>query len=352
MPVQSRPAAVLAALATVARPGLNVVGTRALNSTGTSFDVVSVVDGTGARWIVRAPRHDAAGATLEGEVALLEGLAEAVEGGLLPFEVPQPQGFAPLPEGGRAVIYPELVGSALPIASLSSNSVLLQAVAETIAAIHNLPHAVVANADLPVYDADGYRQRRLAEVDEAAGTGHLPRGLLHRWEEALEDVNLWRFAPTCVHGDLAADHVIVDGDQVVGIVDWSAARVADPADDLAWLLPQLPAPQADDLIEHYRRGRGNNLDDGLLARTRLAGELAMARWLMHGVRMRSNDLIEDAIAMLDELAATLDQVPPIAHVGPPSLPPASGSAGEHAHRGRPLPNPDDSPTTELPVHQR
>ena len=316
MPEQPRTALALAALATVAKPGLDVVATQPPREPGADYDVIGIVDGEGRRWIVRSPRHAAAGAEMEGEVALLGELADAVDRGLLPFDVPRPAGFAPLPEGGRAMIYPELVGRPLDAAALTPRSPLLRDLARAIGALHELSGAVVRTAGLPDYDADGYRLRRLAELDEAARTGHLPARLLRRWEHALEDVSLWRFATTPVHGDLASEHVIVDGGTVVGFVDWSDARVADPADDLAWLLAQTTPETADALMSHYAATRDGGIDDAFEARTRLAGEFAVARWLMHGVRIRSDEVIEDAIDMLRELDESLADAPPIARAEP------------------------------------
>ena len=99
-------------------------------------------------------------------------------------------------------------------------------------------------AGLPSYDADTYRTRRLSELDRAAATGHVPTGLLARWEAALEDVSLWRFAPTPTHGDLAGEQVLAvfedDEDASTGRVraftGWEDAKVADPADDFAALV--------------------------------------------------------------------------------------------------------------------
>ena len=382
MPEQPRTAFALAALATLARPGLDVVATQPSREPGADFDVVGLVDSGGRRWIVRSPRHPAAGAEMEGEVALLGELADSVDRGLLPFDVPRPVGFAPLPEGGRAMLYPELVGRPLAAGSLTPGSPLLRGLARAIAALHGLSGAVVRTAGLPDYDADSYRQRRLAELDEAARTGHLPARLLRRWEHALEDVSLWRFATTPVHGDLANEHVIVDGDEVAGIVDWSEARVADPADDLAWLLAQLTPETGDALMTHYAAARDGGVDDAFDARATLAGELAVARWLMHGVRIRSDEVIEDAIDMLRELDHALVDAPPIATAVPvlepvatevpgaaiavePAPPPtfAPGGQPDEPDDARPLvevadepadeaqalmPDPDEAPTTELP----
>lgn len=291
--------------------------------------------------MVRAPKHDAAGAAMEGEIGLLEGLANAVDDGLLPFDVPRPAGFAPLPEGGRAMVYPELIGSPVPPSALHRPAAL-GPLAEAIAALHNLPIEVVQRTDLPVYDAEGYRARRLAEVDEAARTGHLPGRLLRRWEQALEDVTLWRFGATCVHGDLAAEHVIVDGDRVVGIIDWADARVADPADDLAWLLTQSSSANATVILDRYASIRHGGADETLAARARLAGELALVRWLMHGVRVRSDEIIEDAIDMLRDLDSAVADADPIGRQAEPDL----TAAPEQ------MPEPDNAPTAELPLDER
>src|SRR5690606_14783787 len=139
------------------------------------------------------------------------------------------------------------------------------------------PGSVVRTAGLPDYDAESYRRRRLSEVDEAARTGHLPARLLRRWEHALEDVSLWRFPTTPVHGDLTEEHVLVDGRDVVGIIDWSEARVADPADDLAWLLAVTSPAACEAVINHYAQARTGTVDDAFDARATLASELAVAR---------------------------------------------------------------------------
>lgn len=370
MPEQPRTPFALAALATAAHPGLDVVATQPPREPGADFDVVGIVDAEGRRWIVRAPRHDTAGAEMEGEVALLGELADAVDRGLLPFDVPRPAGFAPLPEGGRAMLYRELVGHRLDPAALTPASALLAHLVASIGALHELPGAIVRTAGLPDYDSDGYRQRRLAELDEAARSGHLPARLMRRWEQALEDVGLWRFATTPVHGDLAPEHVLVDAGAVVGIVDWSDARVADPADDLAWLLAQIPVDSADTVMELYGRARDGGVDDALEARATLAGELAVARWLMHGIRVRSDEVIEDAITMLRELDEAVADAPAIGRTEPvlSELPPflasppvfePRGEAGLVADLETAAPEPGDgsalgasdpdSPTTELPV---
>lgn len=301
-PVPRSPLA-LAALATVAVPGLDAFDVRRPEHPGNDFDVAVVIDATRARWVVRAPVHAAAGAALEAEVALLDAIAPAVDDGTLPFDVPRPAGFAHLPEGGRAVVYPEVAGTALRLETLGHGPGLSASLGRAIAALHELPTAVVETAGLPAYDAEAYRQRRLAEIDEAARTGLVPPTLLRRWERSLEDVALWRFRPTVVHGDLTAEHVLVRDGAVSGILDWGDAKVADPADDLAWLLVAAPQEAVDSIMEAYQLRRTELTDPHLADRALLAGELALARWLLFGVRSENAAVVADAVEMLAELDA-------------------------------------------------
>ncbi|WP_342741435.1 macrolide 2'-phosphotransferase [Ruania alba] len=316
MPETSRSPLALAALATVAIPGMDVIATRPPRNPGADFDVVGVLDSARRRWIVRAPRRASAGAALEAEVALLGVLGAAVDSGALRFDVPRPAGFAPLPEGGRAMVYPELLGQPLAVDRLAHGPGLAAQVGRAIASLHEIDGATLAEVGLPAYDADSYRRRRLAEVDEAAATGYVPAALLRRWEHALEDVALWRFRATPVHGDLAAEHVLVADDAVTGVLDWSDARVADPADDLAWLLSSAPEESLDSILEAYALARTETADEHLADRAVLAGELAVVRWLMHGVRVRDGQVVDEAITMLSQLADDVADAGPIGRTEP------------------------------------
>ncbi|WP_024287128.1 phosphotransferase [Cellulomonas sp. KRMCY2] len=291
----------LAALATVAVTGLDAYDVRRPTHSGVGVDTAIVVDAAGGRWVVQAPQDATAGAALEAEVALLAALAVHVDAGRLPFDVPRAAGFAHLPEGGRAVVHRQLPGHPLQLELLGPGPGLAAAVGRAIAALHELPHATIEDAGLPVYEAEAYRRRRLSEVDEAARTGHVPATLLRRWEHALEDVALWRFQPTVVHGDLSTDHVLCSRTAPTGILGWSEAKVADPADDLAWLLVAAPHEAVDPILEAYNLRRTELTDRHLADRALLAGELALARWLLHGVRADDAAIIDDATAMLVEL---------------------------------------------------
>jgi aminoglycoside phosphotransferase (APT) family kinase protein len=291
----------LAALASAAVPGLDPVAVGAPDVAGMDFDVAVVTDDRQRRWVVRAPRRAAASAVLDVERSLLPLLA-----GRLPVPVPRPAGYVALPGGGQAVVYRYLEGEPLDPASLTPGPGLAAHVGQVLAALHDTPPDLLEDTGLPSYDAEEYRRRRLAEVDRAATTGAVPTSLLSRWEKALEQVAQWRFAATLVHGDLSGEHVLVDGERVSGIVDWDEARIADPADDLAFLTVGASAPVVDTVLEAYSQARAEPPDRHLLARAGLAAELALARWLLGGVDADDAAVVAAASTALRGLAERLD----------------------------------------------
>jgi len=300
----------------VAVPGLDVYDVLRSPLADADFDVVIVKDATGQRWMVRAPRRAAAGAALEAEMGVLRALTRAREAGLIEFEVARPAGAATIAgeSGGRAVVYSDIQGSPLVLAAVEPGPGLAASIGRTIAQIHELPTTLVEDQGLPSYTAEEYRQRRLAELDAGAQTGLVPPRLADRWEQQLENISWWRFEPTVVHGDMGEHQLMVREGIVTGVLDWMDTRVADPADDLSWLVAAAPEDVLDSVMEAYTMGRRELRDPHLLDRARLASELALLRWLMYGVRTENADVIEDGRGMLADLEALLfdseDEAPP------------------------------------------
>jgi aminoglycoside phosphotransferase (APT) family kinase protein len=112
-----------------------------------------------------------------------------------------------------------------------------------------------------------------------------------------------------VHGDLIEENILVDEDDVTGVLGWGEARVADPADDLAWLVSSCREDVYDSVFEAYALGRREAPDPHLTRRARLAGELAFTRWLLHGIAVDDDAIVTDAVGMLEDLAMTVENSP-------------------------------------------
>ena len=291
----------LAAVATAAVPGLTPTAVSSAPDDPADFDSALLQDTEGKRWRVRSPRHAEASARLETEFLVLRAFTPGIRAEL-PFLMPTVAGT--VRQGTLSTfVYSHLSGATRSVEDLSDGSAALaKEVGAALAAIHDLPHSLVSNADLPSYTPNEFRQRRLNELDQAATTGKIPPLLLRRWEHALEDVSLWRFNPSVVHGDLHEDNLLVDGERVTAVTGWTDLRIGDPADDMAWLVASNDQDFVDTVISHYSSSRREAPDAHLLRRAALSAEFALAQYLVKGLAAGNQDMTDEAESMLAVLA--------------------------------------------------
>ena len=297
----------LAALASAAVPALALTGVAGSPDDAADFDSALLVDDAGKQWRVRSPKHVEASMRLETELLVLRAFVPGVRAEL-PFALPYVAGT--VRQGQLCTfVYSHLPGSTRDIDELSGGGAELAAdIGRTMAAIHALPQALVNNADLPSYTANEFRQRKLNELDQAATTGKIPATLLRRWEHALEDVALWRFSPTVVHGDLHEDNLLVSGGRISAVNGWTDLRIGDPADDFAWLIAANNSDFTDTVHNAYIEARPDAVDPHLIRRAALSAEFALAQWLVRGIAAENRSMVEEAEEMLATLEADiLDQ---------------------------------------------
>ncbi|XAS70865.1 macrolide 2'-phosphotransferase [Micrococcaceae bacterium Sec5.1] len=296
----------LAAVATAAVPGLAPTATAYSPDDDADFDSALLLDAEGKRWRVRSPRHPEASTRLETEFMVLRAFAPAIRAEL-PFHVPTVAGT--VRQGALTTfVYAHLQGSTLSIDELSAGSpALARDIGNALAAIHDLPLALVNNADLPSYSANEFRQRKLNELDQAATTGRIPAILLRRWEHALEDVALWRFNPSVVHGDLHEDNLMVQDDTVTALTGWTDLRIGDPADDFAWLVASNESSFVEAVLSRYTEARRDTPDAHLLRRAALLAEFALAQYLVKAMAVGHEDMTSEAVSMLQSLADDIQE---------------------------------------------
>ncbi|WP_255770092.1 macrolide 2'-phosphotransferase [Pseudarthrobacter sulfonivorans] len=326
----------LAAVATAAVPGLTPTAVSSAADDPADFDSALLLDSEGKHWRVRSPRHAEASARLETEFLVLRAFAPAIRAEL-PFLMPTVAGSVRL--GSLSTfVYSHLGGSTRSVEELTAGpEALAREIGTALAAIHDLPHALVSNADLPSYTPNEFRQRRLNELDQAATTGKIPASLLRRWEHAMEDVSLWRFNPSVVHGDLHEDNLLVEGTRVTAVTGWTDLRIGDPADDFAWLVASNEQDFIEAVLAGYTFSRRDAPDQHLLRRAALSAEFALAQYLVKGIAAGDAGMVAEAEGMLETLAADVEeyggqaisleplqgQAPPAA-VASPGLPAAGG----------------------------
>ncbi|WP_425481882.1 phosphotransferase [Arthrobacter yangruifuii] len=290
----------LAAMASAAVPGLSPTGVAGSPDDAADFDAALLIDDAGRRWRVRSPKHLEASMRLETELLVLRTFVPAVRAEL-PFALPYVAGT--VRQGDLCTfVYSHLPGTIRSIDSLVTSGRSVAAdIGRAMAAIHAIPRELVTSADLPSYTANEFRQRRLNELDQAATTGKIPSILLRRWEHALEDVSLWRFKPTVVHGDLHEDNILLSGERVSAVTGWTDLRVGDPADDFAWLVAANDPRLTENVHAAYLASSKDPEDPHLIRRAALSAEFALAQWLVRGVAAENSVMVDEAVEMLGTL---------------------------------------------------
>lgn len=293
----------LAALATAAVAGLDVVSTSPLSTeTSGQFDSALLNTRDGRQLIIRVPTSQEAEREQSSDLVALRALTTGARK-RLPFRVPEFIGQAPI-GGTRGIVYDYIPGRPASLNDLESQTPCSESFGAALAAIHSLPTSIVTEAGLPSLSAADLARAAHTVKERAAATGRVSSELLTRWSLALEDSALWQFQPTVVHGSLGPESFLLNGYDVAGILDWSQFSVGDPAADLYWLSSVSREESAHRVFEHYSSLRAGPVDHQLRKRARLYAELEIAKWLIHGSDLRDAGIVEDATSMLDTLSTT------------------------------------------------
>lgn len=294
----------LAALATVAVPKLRVAGLRPPQYVDELVSVTGIIDVEGNRWTVTSPHDSIGGLEFEDQDALLKRLDKARKADMVPFHVPVPIGFARLKDRTRIIVHNDLGGRFMEDKDFSDPHVLPVSLARALASLHSLPPGIYTGIDLPSYSSQDLRERHLSILDEAAQHTVIPSNLWNRWEHALEDAAMWRFPTVPIHGDLQGTNITVDGGSVRTLSGFTSAHVGDPATDYAWVLAQASDTFLLRFREAYTMTRPH-ADIHVETRAQLISELAIIRWLLHGVHSHDSDIVSQARSMLADLAHDL-----------------------------------------------
>ena len=293
----------LAALATAAVPGLDLVGVEPTGSDDGETASALVTDRRGGMWIVQVPLTTESNAR---QSAALAGLAAITPGvrARLPFAVPTFAGQAPIGDG-RALVYDYVGGRHIAVPDIRPGSTLAISIGHCIAAVHSLPVTVVVDAGLTRLSAADCLRQAVGVVDRAEATGRTPPTLLERWDRILTHGELWQFQPTVINGSLRIESFLAEHEQVTSILDWSELKIADPASDLHWVLAGTDPAVSETVFDSYAISRRVPVDHAFRLRARFYAELELAKWLLHGIDLQDAAIVEDAVSMMDAL---LEQV--------------------------------------------
>lgn len=284
----------LAAQAAAAVPDMQLVKTAPFDLPGVRSALAW--DADGQVWVIEVPETDEAESKqrdrISGAMAIGEGLRAR-----LPFAAPRVIGTTTVE--GRTLS----VGEYLPGARIRPDKIspeIAAAVGQAIAQLHAIPASTLYDQGRPVHSATDAMRKATSIVDRAAKTTLLPKNLLRRWEAAYEDRDLWQFEPIIIHGALHLGAFLTEGTTITGVTGWRELSVGDPARDVAWFTTPHLAERLEPAKTGYLDTR-QEADHRIFQRARFWAELDIARWLLHGIDVRSEPIVDEATQLINEL---------------------------------------------------
>jgi aminoglycoside 2''-phosphotransferase len=289
-----------AAVIQVAFPALFEVAPVSLLGEGWDSVAVETVGGV----VFRFPKREPVAASLSMEARLLPFL----RGHLTP-DIPVPT-YEAAPATGFEwgfMGYAKLPGLALAAEAIDEDNIerLAAAIGHFLAELHRFP-AERARA----LGAPGPRQWKppyvaLSEAVLPALRRQLRLNEFNRvrrwWREYLADERAWDFPATLVHGDLAAEHLLVDDEHrdLLAVIDWGDAAVGDPAIDFVGLMRAYGSEFTWRVVEAYGTS-GARVDGDLLRRVRQLAAVVPFYAVRHalGAEDEAGPTLEEAISEL------------------------------------------------------
>jgi aminoglycoside phosphotransferase (APT) family kinase protein len=249
----------------------------------------SVVFELEGSWIVRVPRRDEVREWLCREARLLPELAS-----VLPVPVPR---FEVLEDSDVFfVAYRRLPGEPLDPATPASLACRL---GELLRSLHGFPRDRALELGVISFDAGSWLERQrvfaercrrqvapLLDPDERRRAKNMFGEFFAEWDQAVETV--------LIHGDLGPAHVLRQGRELTGVIDWSDACVGDSALDLAWALHGTQIEFAVALRESYP------VDEAQFERALYYRRLGPWHEVLFGLERGRPELVESGLAGVRE----------------------------------------------------
>ncbi|MGW9403750.1 macrolide 2'-phosphotransferase [Arthrobacter sp. NPDC055585] len=217
------------------------------NEAGLDYRVAFATEkGKEQKWVLRVPRRPDVAAGQPGERAILDFVRPQLGVAVPDWQIQE----------ADLVAYPLLPGRpGLTVGQGNqpdwhfdpSSAEYLESLAELIASLHSLDTAAAAAAGIRTETPEQVRGYWANALDNALAEFRIDPGLLDGWRRWLDDDGLWPQRTVLTHGELYPAHLLLDeSDRIVSVLDWTTAKVSDPA--LEFMYVQLISPDSFDEV--------------------------------------------------------------------------------------------------------
>lgn len=207
-----------------------------VNEAGLDYRVVMASDATGRKWVLRVPRRADVSEGMAAETRILDLVAPVLaEDGVA---VPDWQVRSP-----ELIAYPALPGA--PGLTLTDTGEpewhmdpaspdYAERLGRLLARLHSITPEQAEAAGVEVRTPARVRQAWRDDVARVSEAFTVSPVLAEAWRAWLEDDTCWPERTVMTHGEIYPAHVLFDEEgTITGVLDWTTARVDDPARDLS-----------------------------------------------------------------------------------------------------------------------
>jgi macrolide phosphotransferase len=239
-----------------ARHGLHLGSDIRLDASGADFVVAHALDDQDRHWVLRSPRRADVLKRARTEHAALQLVHRE-----LPVAVPEWQVFSSeliaylrLPGEPAATIDMEAGGYVWRFDAAAPPAAFLGSLAHTLVSLHTVPRSRAAAVGLPIEEPVQVREQWSRRMVVAREMLEVPDSVWLRWQNWLAEDSYWPSHTVLIHGDLHPPHILIDEEhRVVGLLDWTEARVSDPATDFTLLFATLGREAVETVLRQYQR---------------------------------------------------------------------------------------------------
>lgn len=288
-------------LALAAAHGIDLVPDDVVvNEAGLDYRVVLASDAAGRRWVLRVPRRPDVSDGMAAEVRILD----LVRPSLAAAGVAVPDWRV---RSGDLVAYPALPGSPgltlteakEPLWHMDPASPDYAArLGRLLASLHAVPEAEAAAAGVEVRTPEQVRQAWRDDVARVADGFTVDPARLDGWHAWLADDSCWPDRTVMTHGEIYPAHVLLAEDgAITGVLDWTTARVDDPARDLTAQRGAAGPEMLQVTLEAYADA-GGHVHAGLAAQAQHLWDASPVAYGLFGLLTRADADLEAAGALL------------------------------------------------------
>ncbi|ORW10511.1 macrolide 2'-phosphotransferase [Mycolicibacter longobardus] len=285
------------------RHGLHLASKGAtVNEAGLDYRVVMASDERGCRWVLRLPRRDDVSAAMAAEARILDlvGPVLATDGVAVPDwqvrstelvaypALPGTPGLT-LTDGGEPVWH---IDPASPDYAVRLGRLL--------ARLHSIRPEQAEAAGADVRTPEQVRQSWRDDIKTVRTEFAVAPELCEAWDAWLADDTCWPDQTVMTHGEIYPAHVLLAQDgTITGVLDWTTARVDDPARDLAAQYGAAGEEMLQVTLEAYAQA-GGHVHPGLAAQARRLWDASPIGYAQYALITRAEGDLAAAAAMLNQ----------------------------------------------------